>query len=36
MLQTETILFMLLILGFTWGGLIYFVNRAYRREKEKK
>lgn len=33
MLEITTIIMMILIFGITWGGLVYFVNRAYKREK---
>jgi len=33
MLEMTTIIMMILIFGITWGGLAYFVNRAYKREK---
>lgn len=33
MLTFTTVIFMIIILGTIWGGLIYFLNRAYRREK---
>mgnify|MGYP005725335013 CR=1 FL=1 len=32
MLETTTIIFMILILGFMWGGFLYFLNRAYKKE----
>ena len=33
MLTLTTGIFMIIILGSIWGGLVYFLNRAYRREK---
>lgn len=33
MLEMTTIIMMILIFGIIWGGLVYFVNRAYKREK---
>jgi hypothetical protein len=33
MLEVTTIVMMILIFGTIWGGLGYFVNRAYKREK---
>ncbi len=35
MLETSAMVMMALILGTIWGGLAYFVNRAYRREKRE-
>lgn len=35
MLETSAMVMMVLILGTIWGGLAYFVNRAYRREKRE-
>lgn len=35
MLETSTIIMMVLILGTMWGGIAYFVSRAYRREKRE-
>lgn len=32
MLELTTIIFMTLILGSIWGGFIYLLNRAYRKE----
>lgn len=32
MLETTTIIFMMLILGFMWGGFAYFLRRAYKKE----
>ena len=34
MLEFSTIIFMVLILGVIWGGLFYFISRAYQREKK--
>jgi len=31
----STIIFMILILGYTWGGLVFLVNKAFRKEKQK-
>jgi len=30
-----TILLMLFILGYVWGGFLYFLNKAYKKEKIK-
>jgi hypothetical protein len=35
-MQLITILVMILIPGILWGGLLYFINLAYRKEKQKK
>ncbi len=35
MIKISTIIFMIVILGYIWGGLIYLINRAYRREKQR-
>lgn len=34
MIDVSAIVLMVLIFGFTWGGLLYFVNLAYKREKK--
>ncbi|NOX36660.1 MAG: MetS family NSS transporter small subunit [Calditrichaeota bacterium] len=31
----STILMMLFILGYVWGGFLYFLNKAYKKEKSK-
>ncbi len=36
MLEITTVISMLIILGFTWGGFLYFANRAYRHEQKAK
>jgi hypothetical protein len=33
MLDTSAIISMIVLLAYIWGGLVYFVNRAYKREK---
>ena len=33
MMDAPAIVLMILVLGFTWGGIIYFINLAYKREK---
>ena len=33
MLETSAIILMIVLLGYIWGGLFYFVNRAYNKEK---
>jgi hypothetical protein len=33
MLETSAIILMIVLHGYIWGGLIYFVNRAYKKEK---
>lgn len=35
MLEFSTIIFMIIILGITWGTFGFLVNMAYRKEKEK-
>ena len=35
MLETSTIIFMGIILAYTWGGLFFFLNKAYKKEKIK-
>ena len=35
MVEVSTVIFMVLILGFIWGGLFYFVNRAVRRDRSR-
>jgi len=33
-MEPIAIIFMVLVLGFIWGGLAYLLNRAYRQEKQ--
>ena len=35
MLELSTIVFMIIILGITWGAFGFLVNMAYRKEREK-
>lgn len=35
MLETSTIIFMVLILGYTWGALFLLLRKAYAKEKQK-
>lgn len=35
MLELSTIVFMIIILGITWGAFAFLVNLAYRKEKGK-
>jgi hypothetical protein len=35
MLEVTTIVFMIIILGVTWGAFGFLVNLAYRKEKQK-
>lgn len=35
MLELSTIVFMVIILGITWGAFGLLVTKAYRKEKEK-
>lgn len=35
MIEISTIIFMIIILGFTWGVLGLLVKKAYRKEKKK-
>lgn len=35
MLEFSTIVFMVLILGSIWGGLIYLISRAQKGEKSR-
>ncbi len=36
MLETTTIIMMVLILGAIWGGCGYFLSRAFRAQKAQK
>ncbi len=33
-MEPVAIIFMVLVLGFIWGGLAYLLKRAYRQEKQ--
>jgi hypothetical protein len=35
MLELSTIIFMFIILAYTWGGLFLLINKAYKKEKAK-
>ena len=35
MLEVSTIVFMILIIGITWGTLGVLIKKAYRKEKDK-
>jgi len=35
MLELSTIVFMVIILGITWGTFGFLLNMAYRKEKQK-
>jgi len=34
MIESSAIVFMVLILGFIWGGLAFFLRKAFRKEKQ--
>jgi len=34
-MEFSTIVMMIIVLGFIWGGFMYFLNMAYRKEKSK-
>jgi hypothetical protein len=35
-MSTNAIIMMIILLGSIWGGFSYFLQRAYKREKESK
>ena len=36
MLEVSTIVTMVVVLGYIWGGTAYLLSRAFRREQEKE
>lgn len=36
MLETSTIVFMIIILSITWGALGFLLNKAHRQDKRKE
>lgn len=35
-MRMETLIMMVLFLGFVWGGFIYFINLAIKKNKAKR